>query len=58
MKKPSLYVTPFYTEEEKKIVTDETRKFMLWSNKDYAELKRTCQGYGRKIIQVFSPFNI
>ena len=51
-KSRSLYKKPYYTDDDRQYVDEESRKFMFKTNDDMRHCKRILQGMNRSLVQV------
>ena len=52
MKKRAVYHQPFYTEEDRALIGDKARKFIMPSNKLWQKMSRILKNMGRTPVQV------
>ena len=52
MRPEQLYKKPYYQESDREFIDEEARKFLLSSNEDLKNVKRTLQGIKRTMVQV------
>ena len=58
MKKNALYVEPIYTPEDRNLICDEARKFVMSSDNEWSKVQNNLQRMGRTPVQVQIIFQI